>query len=69
VAVSIVLDKPFVIGDFIVVDAHSGTVEYRGVKSTRIGSIDGELMVFSALDGPVRWITRLAGFPTVLVVY
>jgi small-conductance mechanosensitive channel len=46
-SVSIALDKPFVIGDFIVVDTFMGTVEYVGLKTTRIRSLGGEQIVFS----------------------
>lgn len=47
---SIVLDKPFVIGDFIIVDDHLGTVEHVGLKTTRLRSLSGELLVFSNAD-------------------
>jgi small-conductance mechanosensitive channel len=46
-SVSIALDKPFVIGDFIVVDNFMGTVEYVGLKTTRIRSLGGEQIIFS----------------------
>ena len=49
-SLSIVLDKPFVIGDSIVVDSFSGTVEHIGLKTTRIRSISGEQLVFSNND-------------------
>ena len=49
-AVSIVLDKPFVVGDFIVVDDLMGTVEYVGLKTTRLRSLSGEQIVFSNGD-------------------
>lgn len=49
-SLSIVLDKPFVIGDFIVVDDYSGTVEHVGLKTTRIRSISGEQLIFSNSD-------------------
>ena len=49
-SLSIVLDKPFVVGDFIVVDSLRGTVERVGIKTTRVRSLDGELMVFSNAD-------------------
>ncbi|GIV59224.1 MAG: hypothetical protein KatS3mg043_0313 [Rhodothermaceae bacterium] len=49
-SLSIVLDKPFVVGDFIIVDNHLGTVEYIGLKSTRIRSLTGEQLVFSNSD-------------------
>lgn len=49
-SLSIVLDKPFVIGDFIVVDTMSGTVEHIGLKTTRIRSLSGEQLVLSNND-------------------
>jgi small-conductance mechanosensitive channel len=49
-SLSIILDKPFVIGDFIVVDEFSGTVEHVGLKSTHIRSVSGEQLVFSNSD-------------------
>ena len=49
-SLSIVLDKPFVVGDFIVVDSLRGTVERVGIKTTRLRSLDGELLVFSNAD-------------------
>ena len=47
---SIVLDKPFVIGDFILIDDCMGTVEHVGLKTTRIRSLSGEQLVFSNTD-------------------
>jgi small-conductance mechanosensitive channel len=44
--VAIVFDRPFSIGDFIVVDSFMGTVEHIGIKTTRVRSQSGELMVF-----------------------
>jgi small-conductance mechanosensitive channel len=49
-SLSIVVDKPFVIGDFVVVDEFSGTVEYVGLKTTRVRSLSGEQIVFSNGD-------------------
>jgi small-conductance mechanosensitive channel len=46
-SVSIALDKPFVLGDFIAVDSYMGTVEYVGLKTTRIRSLSGEQIIFS----------------------
>ncbi|MGQ0622305.1 MAG: mechanosensitive ion channel family protein [Panacagrimonas sp.] len=45
-SLSIVIDKPFVIGDFIVVDEYMGTVEYVGLKTTRVRSLGGEQIIF-----------------------
>lgn len=49
-ALSIVLDKPFVIGDTIVVDTVEGVVEKVGLKTTRLRSVNGEQVVFSNAD-------------------
>ena len=44
------LDKPFVVGDFITVDDISGTVEFVGLKTTRIRGLGGEQVIFSNSD-------------------
>ncbi|MFZ5493415.1 MAG: mechanosensitive ion channel family protein [Pseudomonadota bacterium] len=49
-SLSIALDKPFVIGDFIVVDGIAGTVEYVGLKTTRLRSLEGQQVVFANAD-------------------
>jgi small-conductance mechanosensitive channel len=49
-SLSIVIDKPFVIGDSISVDNHSGTVEQIGLKTTRLRSPSGEELIFSNGD-------------------
>lgn len=49
-SLSIVLDKPFKVGDFIVVGEMSGTVEKIGLKTTRVRSLGGEQLVFSNND-------------------
>jgi small-conductance mechanosensitive channel len=49
-SLSIVFDKPFVIGDFIVVEDFLGTVEYIGLKTTRIHSLSGEQIIISNND-------------------
>jgi small-conductance mechanosensitive channel len=41
----IFFDRPFEVGDFIIVDDKLGTVEYVGVKTTRIRSLTGEELV------------------------
>jgi len=43
---AIYLDRPFDIGDFIIVDDVLGTVEKIGIRSTRIASLGGEAIVF-----------------------
>jgi small-conductance mechanosensitive channel len=49
-SLSIGLDKPFVVGDFIIVDDLMGTVEHVGLKTTRLRSLSGEQLVFSNGD-------------------
>jgi small-conductance mechanosensitive channel len=49
-SLSIVLDKPFVLGDFLVIDDLSGNVEKVGLKTTRVRSLSGEQLVFSNND-------------------
>jgi len=49
-SISIVLDKPFVIGDFIIVGDMLGSVEHIGIKTTRVRSLFGEQLVFSNND-------------------
>lgn len=44
---SLYFDKPFRIGDFIVIGTDSGTVEKIGIKSTRIRTLQGEELVVS----------------------
>ena len=46
----ILLDRPFEVGDFIIVGEYMGTVEYIGVKTTRIRSLGGEELIFSNTD-------------------
>jgi small-conductance mechanosensitive channel len=49
-SLSIILDKPFVIGDFLIIGEHMGSVEYIGLKTTRIRSLSGEQLIFSNSD-------------------
>ena len=49
-SLSIALDKPFRIGDFLVVGGEKGTVEQIGIKSTRLRSLSGEQIVISNGD-------------------
>jgi small-conductance mechanosensitive channel len=49
-SLSIALDKPFVAGDFIVVDTMMGTVKHVGLKTTRIQSLSGEELILSNAD-------------------
>jgi small-conductance mechanosensitive channel len=49
-SLSIMLDKPFTIGDFLIIDDYLGSVEYVGLKTTRIRSLSGEQLIFSNSD-------------------
>ncbi len=49
-SLSIVLDKPFVVGDFLIMEEYLGTVEQIGLKTTRIRSLSGEQIIFSNSD-------------------
>jgi len=49
-SLSIVLDKPFVMGDFIIVGSQMGTVEKVGLKTTRVRALSGEQLVFANTD-------------------
>ncbi|HEY8852082.1 MAG TPA: mechanosensitive ion channel domain-containing protein [Gemmatimonadaceae bacterium] len=46
-AISIVMDKPFVVGDSISVENYRGKVEHIGLKTTRVRSESGEQIIFS----------------------
>jgi small-conductance mechanosensitive channel len=62
-SLSIVLDKPFVIGDFIIVGDFLGTVEHIGLKTTRLRSLSGEQLVFAngdLLSSRIRNYKRMA---------
>lgn len=49
-ALSIVLDRPFEVGDTIAVDTFTGTVEHIGLKTTRVRAITGEQVIFANTD-------------------
>jgi small-conductance mechanosensitive channel len=49
-SLAIILDKPFVLGDFIVVGDLRGSVEHIGLKTTRVRSLGGEQIIFSNAD-------------------
>jgi small-conductance mechanosensitive channel len=46
----IFFDKPFEIGDFLIVDDKRGTVEHIGIKTTHLRSITGEQLIISNSD-------------------
>lgn len=60
---TILFDRPFEIGDFVVVGEFQGTVERLGVKTTRLSSLGGEQIIMSnkdLTDSRVRNYKRMA---------
>ena len=49
-SLSIAVDKPFEVGDFVIVGSAMGSIEHVGLKSTRIRSLGGEQIVMSNTD-------------------
>lgn len=47
---TIFFDKPFDIGDFVIVGNYKGSIEHIGVKTTRIRSLSGEQLIISNTD-------------------
>jgi len=47
---TIIFDRPFEIGDFLIVGEYMGVVNHLGVKTTRIGSLGGEQIIMSNKD-------------------
>lgn len=47
---AILFDRPFEIGDFIIIGDYLGVVEHIGIKTTRIRSLSGEQLIFSNTD-------------------
>ena len=47
---SILFDKPFEPGDFIIIGDMSGTIQHIGVKTTRLTSLTGEQLIISNAD-------------------
>ena len=47
---AILFDRPFEIGDFIIIGDYLGSIEHIGIKTTRIRSLGGEQLIFSNTD-------------------
>jgi small-conductance mechanosensitive channel len=52
----IFFDKPFEIGDFIIVEDKMGSVEYIGIKTTRIRTLSGEQLICSNSKLTGSWV-------------
>lgn len=48
--VCILFDRPFEVGDFLIIGDFLGSVEHIGIKTTRIRSLGGEQLIFSNTD-------------------
>lgn len=44
---SILIDKPFQVGDFIVIGSDTGVVEKIGIKTTRLKTLGGQMLIVS----------------------
>jgi small-conductance mechanosensitive channel len=62
-SLSITLDKPFQVGDFLKVDDIEGRVERIGVKSTRLRSVSGEQVILANADLLKSRIRNLGRMP------
>lgn len=49
-SLAIYFDKPFKVGDFVIVGQYMGTVKHVGVKTTRIEALQGEEIVMANSD-------------------
>jgi small-conductance mechanosensitive channel len=49
-SLAIYLDKPFAVGDVIVVGEETGTVTYIGIKTTRLRALSGEEVILANRD-------------------
>lgn len=47
---AIFFDRPFEVGDFIIIGDFMGSVEHVGIKTTRLRSLGGEQIIFSNTD-------------------
>src|SRR6056297_2619182 len=68
-SLTILLDKPFKIGDFIVVGDNYGTVKKVGVKTTRIELLQGEELVVSNSELTNSQIRNFGAMKTRRVVF
>lgn len=57
---SILFDRPFEIGDFLIVEDKLGTVAHIGIKTTRINSLSGEELIYSNKKLTETWMHNYA---------
>lgn len=68
-SLSIGMDKPFEIGDFVVFGEVAGTIEHIGVKTTRIRSLSGEQIVCANSDMLTRTLHNYKRMDTRRIVF
>lgn len=57
---SILFDRPFEVGDFLIVEDKLGTVAHIGIKTTRIDSLSGEKLIYSNKKLTETWMHNYA---------
>lgn len=57
---SILFDRPFEIGDFLIVEDKLGTIAHIGIKTTRINSLSGEELIYSNKKLTETWMHNYA---------
>ncbi len=65
----IIVDKPFRVGQFINIDSTWATVENIGVRSTRLRSVRGEIVVMSNSSLTTGVISNFADMPRRRLIY
>jgi len=65
----IIFDKPFEVGDFIIIGDFMGTVETIGLKTTRIRSLSGEEIILSNSDLTSSRVKNFKRMPTRRVIF
>jgi small-conductance mechanosensitive channel len=60
-SITIALDQPFKVGDFIEVDEKSGTVEKIGLRSSRLRAVSGEVIIVSNNTILDAWVRNYQG--------
>jgi small-conductance mechanosensitive channel len=62
-SLSIALDQPFVVGDFLILGDFMGSVEHIGIKSTRLRSVTGEQVILANADVLKARVRNLGRMP------
>jgi small-conductance mechanosensitive channel len=68
-SLSITLDQPFVVGDWLRLEDCDGVVEHIGIKSTRLRSLSGEQIIISNADVLKSRLRNLGRMPERRVLF